>query len=230
MRKPDIAGAMDAFELLREQLEETKGKVDGCAAESARSGDYDRTREWIAKGEGIHSIISQADALRDQLAILFDSPPTAKPPTLLCGKESLNPVAMSGGDSGKAVSKTNTDPPVSLSSLGNIQLMLKNNICNARAVYSGGSVVVLGGSIIAAEEKSSLVDNNQRICELRRRLRKRGMLATGESHRALVLKTDCRFRSPSGAACFVVGYSTSGNRDWLVEDTRKSLGEMLSNR
>lgn len=228
--QPDIGGVIGAFELLREQLEETKASISDCAAEALRAEDFENAREWIVKAEGMNGLITQTDALLEQLTNLFGALHEPEPPTRSRSAESLDLAAISDGSFVMAKPKPPIERPDSPYSLSNTPLVLQNRICDARANYNDGSVVVLSGSVIAAKVTDSFRKNNSGICERRRQLRRRGELRAGVSDGMLVLRTDCRFGSPSGAACFVVGYATSGPRVWLVEGTRQSLGEKLNGR
>ena len=201
--QPDIAGVVGAFELLREQLEETKARINEGIASAAQAADYDDVRELTGKAEGADRIMMQADSLLVEFAGVFGQTPDAKTPKV---QEKTHSPATSPGD---------------------IRLVLKNRQCNARAMYDGGSVVVLSGSILALNERESLQDIYR---ERRRELRRRGELTRHATGHALILNTDCRFNSPSGAACFVVGYSANGKKVWIVEGTRESLGERLNSR
>ncbi len=199
--QPDIAGVVGAFELLREQLEETKARTNDRIAAAAQTADYSDVRELTEKAEGVDGIMTQTDTLMVEFAKVLGQAPDAETP------------------------KTPTQPHPSSASSSSIPLVLRNKHCDARAIYDGGSVVVLSGSTLALNERKSLQD----IYRVRRReLRRRGELTRVRSGHALTLNTDCRFNSPSGAACFVVGYSANGNKVWTVEGTRKSLGERLS--
>ena len=196
----DIEGVLGAFEVLREQLEATKTQINDRIVGAARAGNYDDVKELIEKEEAVDKIIDQADTLLVQLAAEFGPSPDLATP----------------------------DPPPkrphARSSTGSIRLVLKNRYCDARAMYNRGSVVVLRGSTLAFNERDSLQDIYR---ERRRELQRRGQLTTDSAGRALILNADCRFNSPSGAACFVVGYSANGKQVWKVEGTGKSLGETL---
>ena len=117
--------------------------------------------------------------------------------------------------------------PIPCPPRGAISLVLKNKYCNAKARYESGSVIVLRGSIVAIKEFESLPDSCQK---LRDKLKRRGELTPDESKHGLVMSIDYEFKSPSAAACFVVGYSVNGKLVWIVENTGKSLGEELESR
>ena len=200
-KQPDIAGVVGAFELLREQLEETKDRTNDRIAAAAQAADYSDVRELTEKAEGVDRIMTQADTLLVEFANMFGQAPDAKTP-MVQAKPHLPP-----------------------SSPGTLQLVLRNKHCEARAIYDDGSVVVLRGSRLASNERESLQDIHR---ERRRELRRRGELTRDTVGHALTLNTNCRFNSPSGAACFVVGYSANGKQVWTVEGTRESLGERLN--
>ena len=201
--QPDIAGVVGAFELLREQLEETKARINEGIASAAQAADYDDVRELTGKAEGVDRIMMQADSLLVEFAGVFGQTPDAKTP--------------------KVQEKTHS--PATLP--GDIRLVLKNRRCDARAIYDGSSVVVLRGSTLALSERKSL---HHRWRERRRELQRSGELTRDATGHALILNTDCHFNSPSGAACFVIGYSANGKKVWIVEGTRESLGERLNSR
>ena len=199
--QPDTGGVIGAFELLREQLEEAKTGTGNHVVRAAQDGNFDEVRELIEKVEGLDRIMAQADTLLVEFANVFGQTPDAE------------------------TSKTPTQPHVPSASPGSIPLVLRNKHCDARAIYQRGSVVVLRGSILALNERESLQGIYR---ERRRELRRSGELTGDRSGPALTLNTDCRFKSPSGAACFVVGYSANGKQVWTVEGTRESLGERLN--
>ena len=199
--QPDIAGVVGAFELLCEQLEETKARINDRIAGAAQAANYRDVRELTEKAEGVDRIMTQADTLLVEFANMFGQVPDAKTP------------------------KVQSKPQFSPSSPSTLRLVLRNKHCEARAIYDGGSVVVLRGSRLALNERDSLQDIYR---ERRRKLRRRGDLTRDTVGHALTLNTDCRFNSPSGAACFVVGYSANGKQVWTIEGTRESLGERLN--
>ncbi len=197
----DVIGA---FGLLREQLQAEKTLIRDRMVGAAHDDKFGDVRLLIEKAEGLDSIISQADALLVQFAKLF------------------------GDDPNRETSKTLPKSTVASAPSGGIRLVLKNRHCDARAMYAtDGSVVVLSGSTLARNERQSLSD----IYRIRRRdLQGLGKLTRDPTGQRLILNTDCRFNSPSGAACFVLGYSANGRLAWTVEGTRESLGERLSAR
>ena len=148
--------------------------------------------------------MTQADSLLVEFAGVFGQTPNAKMPDV----------------------QANAHSPAT--SPGTIQLVLKNRQCNARAIYDGGTVVVLSGSTLALNERSSL--EGTIYSELRREMKRRGDLTIDSTGHALTLNTDSRFNSPSQAACVVVGYSANGKQVWKIEDTGKSLGEWLDSK
>ena len=203
-KKSETDNVIGAFRLLREQLQAEKTRIRDRMVGAAHDDEFGDVRLLIEKAEGLDSIISQADALLVQFAKLF------------------------GDDPNRETSQTLPKPSVASAPFGSIRLALKNNHCDAHALYtSDGSVVVLSGSTLARSERQSLSD----IYRTRRRdLQGLGKLTRGPTGQRLILKTDCSFNSPSGAACFVLGYSANGRLVWTVEGTSESLGERLSAR
>ena len=104
-------------------------------------------------------------------------------------------------------------------------LVLKKKNCNAKAKIQSGSVIVLADSLIELKEYDSLSDV---IRERRSNLQRSGNLTRHSSQNSFVLNKDCKFKSPSAAACFVLGYSANGKIEWKFESTGKSLGESLN--
>ena len=111
--QPDIAGVVGAFELLREQLEETKARINEGIGSAAQAADYDDVRELTGTAEGVDRIMVQADTLLVEFAGLFDRPPDAKTP------------------------KVSTNAHFPPTAPGTIRLVLENRQCNARANYDG---------------------------------------------------------------------------------------------
>lgn len=199
-KEPDISGAVGAINLLQEQLEESRAGMNDSAAEAAKAGDYDAVRKLIEKAEEISNVMALTDTLLAKLTDVFGMTADSETP-----KTRVN---------------LNRPPPFP----GGIRLELRNRHCHAYATYSGGSVTVLRGSTIALNERESLQDV---LRERRRILRRRGELTENSSGRALALNADCDFGSPSGAACFVMGYTANGRRAWTIQGTGETLGEWL---
>ena len=203
-KKSETDTVISAFRILREQLQAAKSRIRDRMVGAAHDDEFGDVRLLIEKAEGLDNIVSQTDALLVQFANLF------------------------GDDSNREASTTLPKPTVASAPSGGIPLVLKNRHCDAHAVYAtDGSVVVLSGSTLARNERQSLLD----IYRTRRRdLQGLGKLTRDPTGQRLVLNTDCRFNSPSGAACFVLGYSANGRLVWTVEGTRESLGERLEAR
>ena len=198
--QPDVDGVVHAFESLRQQLDEIESRIRNHASEAAQHGDYDDVREWIGKAEQLARLVTSTDALLVEFAAVFDQTRPPQPPIAA------------------------PDPVLQPQSTGGIRLKLHNRDCDAQAIYNTGSVTVLRGSLLAVDERKSLSDVHR---NRRRDLRRRGKLAADPSGHGLNLHEDCRFSSPSGAACFVVGYSANGNQAWIVERTGQCLGDWL---
>ena len=197
----DVIGA---FGLLREQLQAEKTRIRDRMVGAAHNDELGDVRLLIEKAEGLDSILSQADALLVQFAKLF------------------------GDDLNRETSKTLPRPTVASAPSGGLRLVLKNRHCDAHATYAtDGSVVVLSGSTLARNERQSLSDIHR---TRRRDLKGLRKLTRDPAGQRLILNTDCRFSSPSGAACFVLGYSANGRLVWIVEGTSESLGERLAAR
>lgn len=198
--KSNVAGIVGAFESLRQRLDETESRIRDRAAAAAQHGNYDDVREWIGKAEQISEIVTRTDALLVEFTAVFGQSPPAQPPI------------------------ARADPGDQPRSSGGIRLKLRNRNCDAQAIYNAGSVTVLSGSLLALGERESLSDAHR---NRRRDLRRLGKLTADPSGRGLTLHEDSRFSSPSGAACFVVGYSANGNQVWTVEPTGQCLGDWL---
>ena len=198
----DISSACSALDLLVEELEKTKSNIAARVAVSTRDADYDNARQLIAQAQGIDEIIEKTLGLKTQLTTLFD-------------KADSNTPRMPSVPGGQSTSSSG------------IRLVFKKSNFEAQALYERGSVVVLSGSKLAPEDHASLSDRERKR---RQKLQNSGKLLATESGRAMILKVDCRFSSPSAAASFVVGHATSGNRDWLINDTKEPLGKWIESR
>ncbi len=96
-----------------------------------------------------------------------------------------------------------------------IRLVLQNKNCDARATYYDRKyVTVRKGSSLAKEECKSL---SPKLRGLRKKLMRSGQLRPDSSGLMLTLNEDYRFNSLSAAACFVVGYSTTGKNAWIED-------------
>lgn len=192
----NIGGVINAFELLRRRLEEVETRINDCVVDAVQIKEYGDMRELIEKAEGVDGIVKQVDTLVIQLTNLF----------------------------GVVMETSPSFPPSSAFPEG-VNLVLKNRLCDARAIFNGGSIVVLSGSTVARKEYRSL---GPKLKKLRQELWHKGQLKGDESDHVLTLKTDFHFSSPSAAACFVVGYSVNGKKSWIVYDTGDSLGKWLN--
>ena len=190
---------MSAFDLLREQLESTKSEFKDLASEAAQAGNYQHVRKMIDQAEALDRFYEKVNALADEFIRAFRQ------------------------DFVRPSSKPNPDRIPRISLAEGQSLILHGKHGQARATYDGRIWTVLRGSTVAANERESLPDNYR---DLRRELRNRGDLTLHSSGTALVLERDQEFNSPSGAACFVVGYSINGNTAWIDEGTGKNVGSV----
>ena len=197
-------GVGEAFDRLRKQLVASKQRVDERIIGASREGDYDVAKNSIGQAQALIEIMNEVDALYARFAKLAGQPADS----LTAARPSVN---------------VSDDLPPD----GRIMLVLKKRHCEARAVYDQGSITVLRGSKLATRERESLSDEARK---LRRDLRSLGKLVDGEAGGTASLKVDHRFTSPSAAACFVVGYSANGQREWIVERTGECLGDWRSGK
>lgn len=94
---------------------------------------------------------------------------------------------------------------------------IKRNGANAKARQTGEGFVVLAGSVIRKDTVPSCPDHAKSA-------REENKDYIDENS---VLQKDILFRTPSGAADFVLGASTNGNVEWKTEDG-KTLKEVES--
>lgn len=177
----NVAGVGEAFGRLREQFAKSKKSLDERIVSASQAGDYDVVKRLIEQAQGLMEFMDETDALYTRFAKQFD--------------QASVPIEPAGPSEGIP-----HDAPTS----GGVGLVLRNNLCEARAVFDQGSVTVLRGSTIAVKERESLGDESRK---LRRDLRSLGKLVDDATSGTSSLQVDRRFSSPSAAACFVVGYS-----------------------
>jgi len=205
MQNPSgIDGAMSALELLCEQLDMARTEFNQRISEVAKASDYSQVRDLTKKAESLGSFKKKADTLSTEIKEAFGQSVIPSPLT----RHSKSLATTSSADGGTL-------------------LILTNKCCQARARYCDGSLWVLRGSIISPVERKSLINKWR---NLRQRLRDQNDLSIHHPDDALVLGRDIKFKSPSGAACFVVGYSVNGNRSWVVEQSGESFGAWLSSQ
>ena len=200
----NVARVGEAFGRLREQFAESKKSLDKRIVSASQAGDYDVVKRLIEQAQGLMEFMDETDALYTRFAKQFD--------------QASIPIEPAGPSAGIP-----NDAPTS----GGVGLVLRNNLCEARAVFDQGSVTLLRGSTIAVRERESLGDESRK---LRRDLRSLGKLVDDATSGTSSLQVDRRFSSPSAAACFVVGYSANGRREWVVERTGECLGDWLTGK
>lgn len=93
------------------------------------------------------------------------------------------------------------------SSLANTTFYIKKRGANARAVQTADGFIVLSGSIISKDPAPSCPDS-----ALNARKKYKGSIDEN-----MVLLKNVPFKTPSGAACFVLGRSSNGNIEWTTE-------------
>lgn len=89
----------------------------------------------------------------------------------------------------------------------NTVFYIKKRGANARAVQTTDGFIILSGSIISKEPLPSCPDS-----ALNARAKYKGIIDEN-----MALLKDVPFKTPSGAACFVIGRSSNGNIEWTTE-------------
>lgn len=98
-------------------------------------------------------------------------------------------------------------------------VLKRSDEINAFAYYFEGKMIVVKGSIIEKEVKPYL---NDCFVSLRNQLIKNGFVDS-----EFVVQKNIMFNSPSGAACFLLGYNANGKTVWKRVSDNKSLKEII---
>ena len=94
--------------------------------------------------------------------------------------------------------------------LGNEYIIRSSNGIDAKAIYRNGQMIVLRGSTFCSEVQSSF-----RLHSLRKEIIKKSIRLSNGLYR---FQDDYTFDSPSGASCFILGFSTNGWVTWKREN------------
>jgi Domain of unknown function (DUF4357) len=214
-----------AFELLNEVLAEERSRIleqGGEAFRENRLAEVDLLRSQAAVLEGLLEKIAGTqrewlDSIADQQNHVGIADETSLIGGAVPGQSTglLGPGAQQASAGG---------------SIREVSLTMSYNgvLARARHFPGTGHTMLLVGSTVRRQVHDSLIPkyrNDRRRCE------KDGSLSADEdSGPTLTVRKNMPFDSQSGAAQFVAGCAVSGNREWRVEDTGKTLGQYLKAR